>query len=613
MKKKHAWLFVPLFLFVFPAMRIQAQTHNAVPLDDSIYFFLEQAELRALCPPLPSVKPYQRETIIHIIDEILLLDKSRGLSETERVIFENARKKLAPAEKGFDTMRGTYTLGRETKGGTRLSAEVGVGSSFLSSGAYYFGDKAHGGFDLRLNAHVAGDIGSHLSFGSEIEFAMFYVNRPFFGEMTNWDENGVKVDSYPVYGNPPAYFPFTYKSRWDGWVSNITNISSSGMVGWPHDLGVGYGTTSEISGAAFDDIFTFRLGRLDREWAAMTNGSSLVLNSFAQPFFGMEFTISPFSWFSFSSLSGILEYYNEHGIQDSSMSFQNAFSIIMFELNYKSYFHIDFGTSSVWPKRFEIGYLFPLIDKFFYQNNIGDFDNIGMFGNLKVQKPGLGYIWASLFLDEVNLEKDFFVLDREMFAYQAGAALSIPSLSFGRLTLSYTKIEPYCYTHPKTGTPWYKTPMEEAYLNHGYGIGYYLPPNSDEIRLRFEFAPLVHTMFNAQFQMIRHGADYGSSAVNGSSYLSELTGTRAGEGALKKYFLQDGAYQWFYILKVGGKHKLKDYPVEFFAEAGFVFSYWTNIDGTYSNDGPHSFQIVDSAEYPQRNAVIASLGVRIFK
>lgn len=290
---------------------------------------------------------------------------------------------------------------------------------------------------------------------------------------------------------------------------------------------------------------------------------------------------------------------------------------MMVEFNYKNYIHFDFGDSAVWPKRFELGYLFPLIGNMLYQNNVGDFDNIGLFADLKLQKPGLGSIWMSVFIDEINFEDNFFSLDREMYAYQAGAKLSLPWINFGTLTLSYTKIEPYCYTHITVDkTPWYDgIAMEEAYMNHGYGMGYYLPPNSDEVRLRFDFAPYINTMFNAQFQMIRHGADYGSSAVDGSSYLSELAGSDRSENpALRKHFLHDGAYQWFYIIKAGAKHKLSKYPIEFSLEAGFVFSYWTDLDDGSANDGEsHSYHVTDSAEYPKQNGIIATLGLRIFR
>jgi hypothetical protein len=605
--------FVCASLALFTA-HTAAQTRGAVPLDDAVYFFLEQAELRALIPPLPTVKPYQRSFVLKTLDGILASESGRALSDGEKAIVNDARKRFLPTEEGINWRQGTYAGKTETQGGTPFTVEIGVDSDLLSSGAVYFeGNGAHGAMDERLSAHIAGDLSSHISYNFLIGLSLLYVERP------EWEipVNVVKGDVIKkTFGEPPAFFPFSYRSRWDGFVFNTSDLSSSGPTGWPVGFALGFTSLAEIAGSALDDKLTFRFGRLEREWGSMAEGSSLVLNKLAQPFFALEATINPFSWFGFSSLTGFLEYYDAYGIQGSSATFQNIFSIMMIELNYKNYLHLDFGDTAVWPKRFELGYLFPLIGNMLYQNNVGDFDNIGLFADLKLQKPGLGSVWLSVFVDEINFESNFFSLDREMYAYQAGAKVNLPWISFGTLTLSYTKVEPYCYTHITVDkTPWYNgLAMEEAYMNHGYGLGHYLPPNSDEVRLRFDFAPRVGTMFNAQFQMIRHGADHGSSMVDGSSYVSELDGdNRSGEPKLRKYFLHDGAYQWFHIIKAGAKHRLSNYPIEFSLEAGFVFSYWTNIDGPANDGASHAYHISDSAEYPKQNALIATLGVKVFK
>ena len=201
-----------------------------------------------------------------------------------------------------------------------------------------------------------------------------------------------------------------------------------------------------------------------------------------------------------------------------------------------------------------------------------------------------------------------------MYAWQCGLELLLPRLPFASLDLSYTKIEPYCYTHQKTDVPWYSAPMEEAYTNHGYGLGYYLPPNSDEIKLRFQTMPIGGTWVKAQYQMIRHGADYGSRAVDGSSYLSELAeSNRSSDPRLRKFFLHDGAYQWFHIIKGGITHSLRKLPIEVSLEAGMVFSYWTDIDGNPNDGSSHSYHNIDNTEYPKHTGVIASVGIRIYK
>jgi hypothetical protein len=110
------------------------------------------------------------------------------------------------------------------------------------------------------------------------------------------------------------------------------------------------------------------------------------------------------------------------------------------------------------------------------------------------------------------------------------------------------------------------------------------------------------TGFDAQFQMVRHGADYGSESVDGSSCESELSGSGRSENPkLRKDFLNDGAYQWNMVIKLDVKHAMNKLPLEFTAAAGMAFSFWTR-------EG----QFIGTPEYPDRTAVIAQLGVRVF-
>jgi hypothetical protein len=153
-------------------------------------------------------------------------------------------------------------------------------------------------------------------------------------------------------------------------------------------------------------------------------------------------------------------------------------------------------------------------------------------------------------------------------------------------------------------------------MNNGAGLGYYLPPNADELLLRFDAMPAAKTQVHAQYQMIRHGADHGPQAVDGSSLYSELApADRSENSVLRKYFLHDGAYQWTHILKIGISRTFASkntIPVKLFAEAGVVFSYYTDIDGPANSGRSSAYKIIDTPDYPQSTAFIATIGIRIF-
>ncbi|MCL2800156.1 MAG: hypothetical protein FWD28_00155 [Treponema sp.] len=646
-------IFLALILTAVLYIPVFAQTHEAVPLGHPVYVAIEQAQMRGLIGFLPHVKPYSRERVISILSEILENNSNArfgALTETERRVLEQYKSDLTLKREGLDLTRGVISFDH-TWNDIYFSGEFGFGlnmnfafSHFFNAGGFTDSGTIFNPYDLNKPpstidyeaVHPAsgdsffsydfiptvsfkGDIGNNLSYGLTLSIWAGRNPRTILGEYLNILDKSDPVERREMltYSEPWAYFPFSYKKRWDGYVWTTSDISTGGMRSWPEgNLSVGYSMMPEMAGTLLNGHIFFRFARLDREWAGMSASSSLILNEAAQPFLAMEAVIRPFEWMSISALTGVLEYHNAIGdskaeIQESARVFQNAFSIVMLELNISNFLHIDFGSTVVWPKRFELGYLFPFADNFIYQTNIGDFDNMALFFNAKTQYPGIGKLWLSLFIDEMSPSRDFFQMAKMMFAYQFGGSIHIPWLPFSSITVSYTKIEPYNYSHIREDVPWYPyNLMETNYVSFGKSLGHYIPPNSDELLIRFEVMPQAHSLFSLQYQLIRHGANYGSSAVAGSSLWSELLYHR---NDIRKHFLRDGAYQWMHIVRLRGEYSLTTFnlPIKAFAEVGGVYSYFTNIDGP-ANEGSHPYKVIDTSEYPHSFRVVATLGIRIF-
>jgi len=490
-----------------------------------------------------------------------------------------------------------------------ITFNLNLSSYLTGSGAYYFQQKeTHGGFETWLNANINGNLGNNVSYSFDIGVALINIKRELLEKdvqmmVLNSNDTGTLVD---IYNYPLAYFPYTYRSSWTGFVFPISALNAGGPNGWPDTTSIGFNIGGGISGNALNNVFKWYIGRTEREAMEVIEGYSLALNKFAQPFLGYDLEFNLFPWLSLYHVTGILEYFSSKGIQKSAATHQNGFSLTMISLKYGDYIQADVGSSAIWPKRFELGYLLPGFH-LLYKNALGDFDNMALFGNIKLGYPDLGFLWFSLYVDEMNFEKDFFNLGRQMYAFQAGAQYQISFLDSGLLTLSYTKIEPYCYTHQKVKVPWYDQMAEQAYTNHGYGLGYYLPPNSDELKLMLAVNTAPQTELNLQFQMIRHGAEYGEHLVYGSSYQSELqVNWRSTDPRLRKDFLNDGAYQWIYVLKTGVQHSINSIPalgklqLSFSVNAGIVISNW-KLNGV----------ILDTVEYPSRTGIIFNAGLHL--
>lgn len=630
-------ILVCFLLSVALLLPLAAQSHISVPLDDPIYYVIEQAQLKGLCPVLSEAKPYSQHKIKGIINTILSAEAESpwaSLTASERSILQQT---LASFEKqeGWNWLTGETYQEHTTKSGITMTFNAGASWQSVASGSYEFlGKDFSWGTDNWGVVFVGGDMGSAFSWNFSAGGGLMRAPRQelgtaytFYEGFENKDIDPVRKDQnkeYIVFSEPISFFPYTYQKNWDGSIFKGDNLSSSGFYEWPYGISFGYQMNGEAAVSLLDDAIYVRAGRLQREWAAGTNGSSLALNAAARPFFGLEANFEPFSWLRMATLTGILEYYNMKGISISSATFQNAFAISMAEANYKNFLQFSLGSSAVFPKRFEIGYSFPLLSSFFYQNNVGDFDNLALFATLILQYPGIGKIWGSAYVDEMDLSSpEFFSQDRNMYAFQFGASASIPipKLAFSNFTLQYTKIEPYVYTHQLVKTPWYDdTWMEEAYMNNGVSLGYYLPPNSDELKLRFESSVIGKGVFrfHAQYQMVRHGAEHGSRAVDGSGLNSQLDTTgrndKEGKPELWKYFLHDGAYQWQHIFKVGGSFDMQGLaiPLKLFCDLGVVYSYYTDIDGKPNSGQRYDIHKINTAEYPTQTQFITTVGFKLY-
>jgi hypothetical protein len=619
---KNFW-FLGGLIFVIN-LQIFAQTYISVPVDSHIYRILEQAEMRGLCSPLPGAKPYTQSVIISAISEILGAENARGdLRPAERAILEDYRKALDKPVSGLNLMEGYYyNEGSFGKAQTPVSAYIGgIVDLEFSDGFYQSSGSNYWGTEIWVNFFARGDVGRHFSYDFGASGGLVRVPRVDLGFYNTYYDGFNEDDTddtkeyfnqvINTYSQPLSHFPYAYQKRWDGSIYLLEDVYNFGS--WPNGIAGVYNLKSEIAGGFLDNAVKWRLGRLEREWGNSSFGSSLSLNRNARPFLAVEGSFTPFSWFSISSLAGILEYYNEKDIKESARTFQNAFSSTMLEFKYKNYIYLDIGESVVYTKRFELGYLSPITNHIFYQNNIGDFDNMSMFINLKGQYPGLGKVWFSLFWDEAYWKRSAFESDGTMIAYQAGISFPLSFLAFSSIKLSYTKIEPYCYTHNRNFVPGYEGHMETSYTNNGVGLGYYLPPNSDEVLMRFETMPAPGLITSLQYQMIRHGADFGPSAVDGSSYLSELDPSGRGEkNVSRKYFLFDGAYQWFHIVKVGMEKKFARLPLTLYGEAGLVLSLFTNIEGPANDGKASSYRAIDEDPYFRSVNFVVNLGIKIF-
>ena len=626
---------------------LSAQNYTTIDISDDVYSFLTIAETKGYCGRLDNAKPYTKDYVVSTLQEI----KESILEAEENKYKDNELKVVDFYLSRYETTLGlnynrmAYRL-EENEKDFPITLEINNTSEVFVSGGMY-NDKALNstGYEIFHNLNFIGDFGTKVSYRMTGFVGLTKMDLQKVGDdyligywwYDEWkdDPETAQKRTINTYRNNNV-LPYSYKKKWDGSIYYLSNLTASGLEGWPFVPAIGLGMYGEVRSVLCDDRVNIGIGRINREWAAMDTNSSLVFNSNASPFFSFDINIKLFKWLSFSTLTGVTEFpnaeyidanawnlKNEHynmNIQSNvvdSYYFQNAYSIGMFNFDFGNV-HADFGSTCVWPKRFELGYMFPIIDRVVYQNSVGDFDNLALFGDLKGTLPGIGSAWFSVFLDEINsLAPQFWKKTRCMYAWQGGLKGNIPFLPFTTISFRYTKVEPYCYTHQAiTKQPWYDYYISEAYMNNGKNLGYYLEPNSDELFVRIESKPLPAATFSLQYQLVRHGADYGSGAVKGSSIWSELPIDNKKLGTTRdsyyKYFLHDGAYEWTNIINFEARYNLNQFkvPVQVTMNAGYIYDYWTKSEGGENTKTP--YHKINTNEYPEKSGVVISIGMKLF-
>ena len=615
-KKSVVWTVILILL----ASAAEAQQHNSVQLGHEAYTIIEMGVMRGAITPPVSVRPWSESIIRQKLSE--MLDDTTGkFSDNEQRII-NAALKSFNRKNGLSLIDGRY-YGENAIGRHKFTIDAGI--KWDSNFSARIPEPAIATVN-RGTLFAAGDMGEFLSWNFNIGGGFLIVERtelglrpdplyvdPKYGAYDGNPNSRGHIYAYDI-PNPsssmvysiPAYFPYTFTKTFEAGVFPPDNIG--GYVPWPDKFSFFYEMLGEINASFFENHLFLRFARIRRDWGPEENGSSLFLNASARPFMAFEGTAIPLNWLKLSFLTGVPEYLNKGNQWSDANSFQNFIAMGLLEIDTGRHFHLDFGSVAVFPKRFELGYSFPLSSNFFYQNNLGDFDNLAMYANMEFRFSRLK-IWGSLYVDEIRpVLGSFLNLNRNMYAYQGGVKTNIRWLPFGALTLRYTKIEPYCYTHEYTETPWHKVPIDTAYINNGECLGSYLPPNSDEFLVRMEAMPIQGLRANIQYQLIRHGVDWGYRRIPGSSIWDKITKDENSE----KFFLRDGVYQWNHVIKLGGIYSLKtlNIPVSFYADTGIIITRFTNSDAEIGKKG--NFSAIDNAVYRAGNYWLLSLGFKIF-
>ncbi|OHD76097.1 MAG: hypothetical protein A2V99_03510 [Spirochaetes bacterium RBG_16_67_19] len=492
-----------------------AQEQLAADLSDPLlYTLLEICSLKGALPPLSVVKPYRAGEVRRLLQAAL--DNPGRLSPRELSLLRQLRDRLPPA---------SASLAR-----AQVEMESAFRANLSAPGALHWVNQVRGS--------LRGSLGGALAY--DLNLGLFFDT----------------VD-------PEAFVPYAFSKEWDGfhvWAEDGEVDYSDGIS----SPGFSFSSLPALSLDLWDSRINLHLSRYRRQWGL--GEGSLSLSGTARPIIAFAGSVEPAPRWRFHFLDGTL------GDWSDSQHEQKMLSIHRLEWFPRDWLYLSPWESVVYAKRLELSYLNPIGSYYVGQQINGDLDNVAFGGEAAVTIRPYFRLYFSLFVDEIVLVplSRLFTRPENQFAWQAGLKIPIPWLPFALLTLQYTKIEPYCYTHYEQTVPMYTQPVNINYAHDGENMGYHLPPNSDELLLRLFTHPADGLELTAQYQLIRHGDGDHPAQIEGDIdspiYPADLQAGLYRE----KDFLHDGIYEWIHALTVGAGYRFKGAPLKAWAKYSFV-------------------------------------------
>lgn len=543
-----------IILQLFLSISVLAQENLTVDLSHPVYHILKIAEIKGALTGLTRAKPYSRSAVIRYLETA---SKNREkLDAHDLMLIESYLNEFKGQKSGLEY--GNLAM----QGGLGLFM---AGITFESDYRLNINDFSHVHMFNALRLYMKGDISDFFSY-----YGCF----------------GVTYDKV----EPQCFSPYSFSKQWDGFHLGFGDprYSTDGIEPIPY---FSFVLENELTAQFFNDDLTVRFARLRRDWGE--SAGNLYLSENARPFEGVEIhaRLAPAVNIAYN-VGSLGNWLKENEQSSSNLSFQKMLTIQMLEFFPFDWFYLSVTSVAIWGKRFELGYLNPLMYPVMHQNLHGNFDNVAQIINCSFNIAGIARAYGSLFVDEMEFvsPQELFSRPRNMFAVQLGAQIPIPGLPATLLTLQYTKIEPFVYAHyPEEYLPTMSADIVDvSYTHDNENLGYYLPPNSDEFLIKIETLLFYNLFVGLKYQLIRHGTNDWDLLAGTPAIYGDVTipfDYEQVDSYPDKSFLNDGIYDWNNIITLQATYSFPQFPLTLTLTYSFCYTTWVaNASGVSPPD-----------------------------
>jgi hypothetical protein len=519
------------------------QENLSVALDHPVYYFLNLIEIKGALSNISRAKPYSLSVIIKYLE--MAFANREKLDAHEIALLEEFLKEFKTEKSGLEygNLSSQGSLGLFTGG-----------ISFQSDYRIDFNDLSTFHMFNALRLYMKGDIGEFLSY-----YGCF----------------GVTYDKV----EPECFPPYSFSKQWDGFHLGFAEprYSLDGVEPFPY---FSFILENELTTQFFNEDLTMRFARLRRDWG--DGVGNLYLAESARPFEALELHARLAPGVNLAYCVGSLaNWIKERELKNGSdLTFQKMLTVQMLEFFPCDWLYLSVVSIAVWGKRFEIGYLNPLMYPVIHQNLHGDFDNVAQVVNCTITIAGIAQGYVSFFADEMELTnlKELFTRPRNMFAFQVGTKIPIPGLPATLLTMQYTKIEPFVYGHyPEEYLPTMSADVDLSLTHDNENLGSYLAPNSDEFLLKMETLLFKNLFLALKYQLIRHGTNDWDLLAGAPAIYGDVTipfDYNQANLYPNKNFLSDGIYDWNNIITLEASYAFPQFPLTLTFLYSFCYTTW---------------------------------------
>ena len=561
----------------------QRLLHKTVSIDNSVYDLLDHYEALGVLPFLPVSRPYTKNMILNYLTNIMQSDK---LSAQEKAQIDNFISDFTRPVNGFilkqEESESMYTV---------------FGSVANIGGRTAIGTKGTYSTSSVLEPFFAGDLGSHLSYFAGMGGSIDRLAPDPFYE--TYVKDGAVHFPHDDIGYAFHPYQFDYETMW----AHVKLSATSGESGPLQDVftaGLIYHT--ELSSSWFNDALRVSFHN-NRRSLGYTN-DNLILSSRARRFPGVDLIIKPNNWISYSMTVGSLFHYgnqspaykrNIYGYDLGNV--QKMLTLHNLQFTPFNWIQLGLTGGNIWSKRFEPAYFMPFIFPHLMQIDVGDHDNLSMSINMALKFPQVGKAWITVFIDEISFveRENLLKMPRNRYAWQVGWKNTFLSslLPLTSMQLSYTRVTPFVYTHyPEADFNTFGSvrPVDMTYTHDGSNLGFYLPPNSAEIKLKLTTLAFEDLKLELDNRYIIHGTNDlagDSLQIFGDVYRDQI-------GNIKAYplmdFTNDGLYDHTIFSQLSAEYRVRKGDglgyYRIMGKLGFSHTRWESNESGVSTPDP---------------------------